>query len=200
MSSRVTLSLAIAAAAASGLSGADIPEPLATEYREVSQSDLNRCWELSTLATKAFEGILPSGDNVIRQMYFTAVVESGGGKYIKQLGGGPARSLFQVEPTTANDIFFRYFSTRDSLKEALLKFSEVSEKEVSKQGMSKLLESNPKFAAGIARLVYAMQPSSIPSSDLWDAYAKYWKKYYQKGGSKGLSAKEALFHFNQLIQ
>lgn len=193
------LALNIAACA-----GECVPDVLSQDVPQVSQSSvesaLNTCWSLSSQATEAFKGLLPSGDNVVKQLYFTAVVESGGGKHTKQLGGGPARSLFQIEPFTAKDVYFRYLESRDSLKETLLKFSALKDTDVSKEKIGSLLESNPKFAAGIARLVYAMQKSSIPNSDLWEDYANYWKKFYQKGGSKGLSAKEALFNFNQLTK
>ena len=50
----------------------------------------------------------PVAENLIMG---TAAQESGF-TYIKQLGGGPALGMFQVEPATAEDILFRYLKIR----------------------------------------------------------------------------------------
>ena len=150
---------------------------------------------LSFEAVKAFENVLPSGDEVVKQMFFTAVVESGGGRWDKQIGGGPAVSYWQIETVTAEDVYYRYLSTRKSLKDRVEKFSGVSQ--VEKGQMREVLLKNPKFAACIARLVYGMDKGSIPVSKGWEGHAEYWKKAYQKGGSQGLSAKKALEVFRR---
>jgi hypothetical protein len=150
---------------------------------------------LSFEAVKAFENVIPSGDEVVKQMFFTAVVESGGGRWDKQIGGGPAVSYWQIEPVTAEDVYYRYLSTRKSLKDRVEKFSGVSQ--VEKGQMREVLLKNPKFAACIARLVYGMDKGSIPVSKGWEGHAEYWKKAYQKGGSQGLSAKKALEVFRR---
>ena len=47
----------------------------------------------------------------------TAHVESLG-DYLSQIGGGPARGIFQIEPSTALDIIDRYLPDRDALDES----------------------------------------------------------------------------------
>lgn len=148
---------------------------------------LPELYELSEGATQAYAGLLPSGQNVVNQMYFTVIVESGGGKHDKQVNG-PARSLFQLEKATVNDIYFRYLSSRPKLKSALLSYAGISEAQVGKTPWT-FVQSNPKFAAGIARLVYAMDRGKVPDEE--ESRAEYWKKAYQKGGAKGLSAEKA---------
>ena len=70
----------------------------------VNGASLAELHSLSFEAVKAFENVLPSGDEVVKQMFFTAVVESGGGRWDKQIGGGPAVSYWQIEPVTAEDV------------------------------------------------------------------------------------------------
>ncbi len=162
------------------------------------------CWgatleelhDLSEGAVNAFAGIYPTGENVVEQLYFTAVVESGGGKYDKQIGGC-AVSCFQIEEATANDIYKRYLANRKGARTALLRYAEVSH-QTANQNVLETVRSNPKFAAGIARLVYAMNREPVPTEE--KERAGYWKRAYQKGGSKGLSAEQAQKHFNNLTK
>lgn len=160
---------------------------------------LDQCRSISQQAVEAFAPSLPSGTNVVNQLYFTAVVESGGGIYTRQLSGGPALSWFQIEPATAVDVYFRYLKTRPHLKKLLLEFSQLNESQVTVRSISKLLEMNPKFAAGIGRLVYAMSTSPVPTSS-WEGHSMYWKNCYQKGGERGLSAEKALKNFNHITK
>lgn len=161
-------------------------------------ASLSELHSLAFEAVKAFEGVLPSGDEVVDQMFFTAVVESGGGQWDKQIGGGPAVSFWQIEPVTAEDIWYRYLSSRKSLKERVEEFSGVST--VEKGQMREVLLENPKFAACIARLVYGMDKGSVPRGKGWEGHAEYWKRAYQKGGVRGLGVQEALEVFRGEVQ
>jgi len=161
----------------------------------VNGVSLEEIHSLSFEAVKAFEGVLPSGDEVVDQMYFTAIVESGGGRWDKQIGGGPAVSFWQIEPATAEDVYYRYLFSRKNLKDRVERFSGVSR--VERGQMREVLLENPRFAACMARLVYGMDKGSVPKGKGWEGHAEYWKKAYQKGGSKGLSAKKALEVFKR---
>lgn len=158
----------------------------------VNGASLAELHSLSFEAVKAFENVLPSGDEVVKQMFFTAVVESGGGRWDKQIGGGPAVSYWQIEPVTAEDIYYRYLKDRPRYKRCLEEYSGVTN--VPRGTIRDVLLQNDRFAAGLARLVYAMDRGSIPEGS-WEAHALYWKSAYQKGGSKGLSADKAFRMF-----
>lgn len=153
----------------------------------VHAETLEELYTLSEGATYAFKEVLPANENVVDQMYFTAVVESGGGKYTKQING-PARSLFQLEKPTVDDIYLRYLSTRPKLKKALLSYAGLTEAQVGRNPWD-FAQNNARFAAGLARLVYAMDKGRIPESK--GERGAYWKRAYQKGGARGLSAERA---------
>lgn len=100
----------------------------------------------------------------------TIAVESNGGQYIRQIGGGPALGICQIEMATHNDIAYRYLAARPDLLSKVLKAANVINLS------SDHLMSNLKYAVAICRLKYFMIPTKIPG-DL-AGQAAYWKRYY----------------------
>ena len=98
-----------------------------------------------------------------------------------QIGGGPGLGLFQPEPTTLDDTFYRYLGRPDKsgLMEAVQPF--VTEQDVREQ-----MIGNIPFALIIARLKYWMVPEPLPEYDDVQALAEYWKRHYntQKGSGE----------------
>lgn len=84
----------------------------------------------------------------------TAAHESLGGKYNKQLGGGPARSWFQVEPDTAYDNIQNFGHALGKGYEKAVGYSADKLKGMSKEQVGQLLETDPNFAASMAALWY----------------------------------------------
>ena len=99
----------------------------------------------------------------------TWAVESNGGHFLKQLGGGPALSAWQIEKATYKDIINRV------PKHFLAILAQTIDKPVEDSDFS-LLENNHKFAAQICRLKYYLCPGELPYNLI--ERAKYWKKYY----------------------
>lgn len=97
--------------------------------------------------------------------------ESQGGKYVTQLGGGPARGMWQIEKPTFLDILNR--CDGDSYRELLVT---VGDPHALLQDHFDFLVTNHTLSAQIARLKFYMSPGSIPE-DL-EGQAEYWKKYY----------------------
>jgi hypothetical protein len=115
-------------------------------------------------------------------LYRTAIHESGGLKYTKQIGGGPARSWFQIEYNTAKDIVQRYAARTDKkgYMSIFEKFSGKTRKEIlalDKTGLNDVVQNNLNFSTTVARLKYKMVPDAVPTG--LDAQSKYWGKYYQ---------------------
>ena len=97
--------------------------------------------------------------------------------YLKQRGGGPALGLFQIEPTTLDDIYFRYLYREDK-KELLGRVQQfVTARDVHEQVIS-----NIPFAVAIARVRYLVVPEALPAYDDLEALARYWKSNYNCGG------------------
>ena len=118
-------------------------------------------------------------------VFLTGLTESGY-DYIEQVGSGPAKSFFQIEPLTAHDICENYLKYRPDKVEKLSNATGIDESIV---GSSKpehwedILHYN--IAAGIilCRLKYYRVPKKIPSEI--ENMAKYWKKWYNTAGGKG---------------
>ena len=118
-------------------------------------------------------------------VFLTGLTESSY-DYIEQVGSGPAKSFFQIEPLTAHDICENYLKYRPGKVEKLSKATGISESII---GSSKpeywedILHYN--IAAGIAlcRIHYYRVPKKIPSEI--ESMAKYWKKWYNTEGGKG---------------
>lgn len=107
----------------------------------------------------------------------TCAQESHLGTYRRQLGGGPALGIFQMEPNTFNDILNNYLKARTPLRDKILEISSL--KEFSPED----LVDNDILAICMARVHYLRKPDSIPAS--LDGQAEYWKKHYNTYLGKG---------------
>ena len=99
--------------------------------------------------------------------------------YIRQLGDGPAKSFWQVEPSTAVDNCQHYLIHRTSLMRQCADATLVDIKHWQnndKNLWSKILEVN--LAAGIVhcRLKYWRVPKRLPNTI--EGMADYWKEWY----------------------
>jgi len=102
----------------------------------------------------------------------------------KQLGGGPARGLFQMEPVTHDDIWANYLKYKLDLAKSI---SAV----MTSPAANKLLEleKNDKYASAMARAHYSRAPTPIPQAGNVQAMAKYWKDYYNTWRGQGRETK-----------
>lgn len=92
--------------------------------------------------------------------------------YLHQLGGGPARGVFQMEPATHNDIWQHYLSYKPDMVEkirglTLAAFPGPQE-----------MEGNMYYAAAMCRVHYRRVPKALPAAGDLEAQADYWKEYY----------------------
>lgn len=93
---------------------------------------------------------------------------------------GPARSWWQIEPATHNDMFANYLgsSKRRYLLDGLMKLSHSA-------GDPEELVYNQKYAASMCRIHYLRVPAKLPEENHWQDMARYWKKYYNTVLGKG---------------
>jgi hypothetical protein len=101
-------------------------------------------------------------------------------KYRIQFGNGPARSYFQMEPNTHNDIWANFLKYKPDLakKVTALMTSPTADK-------INELEFNDKYAAAMARVHYLRVSAPMPEYNDIPEMAKYWKKYYNTFKGKG---------------
>lgn len=108
-------------------------------------------------------------------MLGTALAESGL-VHRRQIGGGPARGLFQIEPATFQDVYRRYLPRRTGL------LTRVNGLLLANRTPADQLYDNDRFACAIARLKYWMCPLPLPRADDAPALAAYWLRHYNAGG------------------
>ena len=126
-----------------------------------------------------------ASDEAVDLVLATGIVESRY-EYIRQMGDGPARSFWQVEPASAVDNLMHYLKHRKGLMGKCAEASMVDLKHwqnYDERVWAEILEKN--IAAGIVhcRLKYWRVPKKMPNTV--EGQAKYWKKYYNTEGGKG---------------
>ena len=117
----------------------------------------------------------------------TAATESHLGKYLSQLGGGPARGPFQCEYQSYLDLFQHAlqkdkFPHLNMYMNRALKACNYHE---NKMPPFDELATNLKFAALICRLDYYREPEPLPKLNDLEGMASYWKRYYNSRKGKG---------------
>ena len=100
-------------------------------------------------------------DAAVELLLGTAAQESRFGKYLRQLGGGPARGVFQMEPATFDWLRGVYgdrygFATRAADE----------------------MVFDLRLAALACRLRYRVVPAALPAAGDLPALAEYWKRWY----------------------
>lgn len=116
--------------------------------------------------SKTFKFRTPSALNLL---LLTCAVESDFGKYHKQKGGGPARSIYQIEPGTFTDIYTRVIKPK--FPDFYCSFAEI--------------ETNDTKATIIARMKYYSIKEALPDANDVERLAQYWKRYYNTEKGKG---------------
>ncbi|QQG36812.1 MAG: hypothetical protein HYS17_03310 [Micavibrio aeruginosavorus] len=108
----------------------------------------------------------------------TALAESGL-MFLQQIGRGPARGLFQMEPATHDDIWERYLSKKlgllNDLKSLLIRDMDLHDQ----------LRGNLFYAAAMCRIHYMRFKEPLPEANNWAGMAAYWKKYYNTPAGAG---------------
>ena len=121
-----------------------------------------------------------NGLNSIQMMLAIAAQETHCGLYFKQMGNGPARGIWQVEPKTSRDTYLNYIGYKNGLSELL-------------EGMySPILKAphiqSPLYNCAIARLCLYRYPEAIPKLGDRDGMWTLYKKRYNSVLGKATKA------------
>lgn len=106
----------------------------------------------------------------------TAAAESRMGLWLRQMGGGPALSMFQIEPNTEADVWRNFLCYRPKLAELV---------NALRNGTPEELAWNQHYAAAIARIVYLRDPFPMPAAGNLVLQAQTWKRVYNTYLGKG---------------
>lgn len=98
----------------------------------------------------------------------------------RQLGGGPGRGLFQMEPATHEDIWANFLRFRPQ-------WARRVEGLLSRPGAERLeeLEQNDRYAAAMVRVHYLRVPDPLPDAGDLEGLAQYWKQHYNTARGRG---------------
>lgn len=130
-------------------------------------------------------------EEAVQLLLGTCAQESAFGTYRKQLGGGPALGVFQMEPATFNDIKENYLKYKPALESKIMLLSNVTELKADD------LVENDALAICMARTHYMRVRAGIPAN--LQGQAEYWKKYYNTPLGKG-KVEEYIANYNKYVK
>jgi hypothetical protein len=107
-------------------------------------------------------------DHCVELLAMLAAHESLGGKHRRQIGGGPALGIFQIEPVTHNSVW----DNSDTIKSRAARFG-------IKEDVSRL-ETDDRYSIFVARHYLAMDVNPLPKTP--EAMAQYCKSYWNRTG------------------
>lgn len=145
---------------------------------------------LKALITSVLKELGLHSDNAVNLLMGTAAQESHLGKYRKQIGGGPALGIFQMEPATFNDIVKNYLRFKPGLTVKIEGVARVC------RFHAEDIETNDLLAICMARVHYLRVSEAIPSDV--EGMARYWKKYYNTPLGKG-TVEEFISNYKKLV-
>jgi len=136
-------------------------------------------------------------ENIEELLMLTCAVESDMGQNIKQLNGGPAVGLFQMEPATHNDTMDRWLNLKrnESLKGLINYYLDWNCGALISYDT---MRWNMKYAIIVARLKYKMIKEPIPKKEDVVGLAKYWKKYWNTELGDG-TVEKAIEKYNKYV-
>lgn len=100
-------------------------------------------------------------------------------RYLVQLGGGPARGLWQMEPATHDDIWTHYLRYKPELAARVRRIM------VPSWNAHEQLVWHLAYACAMARIHYWRVPRPLPAAGDVDGQARYWKLYYNTPLGRG---------------
>ena len=128
-------------------------------------------------------------------VFETGLVESRY-EYIKQLGSGPARSFWQIEPDTAVDNIKNYLAYREIDTEKMAEASYLSVQTWQSENprmWENLLHYTLNCGIIHCRLKYWRVPEKLPTT--LEEREKYWKQWYNSGKGKGTES-----HYIEIVE
>lgn len=119
---------------------------------------------------------LPDIEAATELLLMTAATETDMCQLIRQVGGGPALGVYQMEPVTARDML-TYLDRKPDLKAKVLNLS------LPGIGVIEQLPGNLYLATALARVRYLPAPAAMPDSQDFAGLARYYRVYYNRGGA-----------------
>lgn len=107
----------------------------------------------------------------------TCAQESQCGRYLKQLGNGPAMGIYQMEPATHRDLWENFLHHRPQLADKIAALAG------RKGPRPEEMIGNLNYATAMCRVHYFRRPEALPKT--LEGQAGYWKKFWNTSLGKG---------------
>jgi hypothetical protein len=114
------------------------------------------------------------------------------GRKLFQIGGGPGRGLFQVEPRTMRDNYTNFIDAKADLRRQIGEVSGVANPDDNQ------LTWNPLFGAIMARIWLYRRPGPLPPAHDLQAMADYARMHYNTTAGEA-SPEEYLTDYHRLV-
>jgi|WetSurSiteA1Bulk_404760.scaffolds.fasta_scaffold82008_1 hypothetical protein len=137
--------------------------------------------QFRSLVRRILSAYKVESESAVSLLLGTCAQESGFGTYLRQMGGGPARGVYQMEQLTFDDLKNR-FGERFHLN--TWHFPEI--------------EWDLEKATMMARIKYLSIPEKLPGPDDIPALARYWKKWYNTPLGVG-TEEEFIFNYRKYL-
>ncbi len=137
---------------------------------------------------------IPYSESAVNLLLLTWATESHGGKYIKQLGTGPALGVFQMEPATYRDLWRNYLSYKGGLAGKINNLG----LELSAFDDCESMIGNLYYATAMSRVHYYRSTYKLPVADDVTGLAKMWKTVYNTHLGKG-SVDKAIADYRKYV-
>ncbi len=124
---------------------------------------------------ECLDPLVPYSVQAVELLLGTAAAESKL-KYFRQLGGGPALGLWQMEPRTERDIHENFLAFKPELKEIVNGWRKNTPEEMA---------TNHSYACAMARIHYFRVRVKLPMAGDLKGQAEYWKRWYNTYLGKG---------------
>ena len=129
---------------------------------------------------------------VAQLMLGTAAQESHCGRFLQQLGRGPAHGIFQMEEPAFRDVWENYINYRHNL---VIKLEAIFGNRAHKYSC---ITTDMLSAAVMCRLDYKREPQAIPGKNNITGHANNWKAYWNSKRGKG-TTEEYLNNYETLV-
>jgi hypothetical protein len=129
--------------------------------------------DLLTTAIRPALATLDAGGLAAEQLLLGTAIQESLLVHRRQLGNGPARGLFQMEPATHDDCWANFLKFRAPLAARVRLTLDAGQ-----QAAARTMEVNDRYAAAMCRVRYLRVPAAMPAADDIEAMANYWKQHY----------------------
>lgn len=121
----------------------------------------------------ALDAIAKHSEDAEELLVATCAQESLGGTYLKQVGGGPAKGIYQMETRTHDDLWQTILVRDQSLAFKIMKGLNTATKP-----NADLMIRDMFYATQMARVFYMRIAHPLPKADdidsIWEYYKQFW--------------------------